>query len=319
MAESKKPIDWSEKCWKDMLIYQRKALWREDTLDKLAAWMDLRPGMTAVDIGCGLGYLGYAFWKYFGKGGHYIGVDINQPNLTDAANAAREWASGGKAEFLSGSGYEIPLADNTADLVMCQVVLIHLENPEEIVEEMIRVAKPGGLIVCSEPDNMSSPMIKYCTSVPDMSVEEKLLAAKVYLLSNQGRMEQGRGDDSLGSQIPHMMKNLGLVDIDIRQNDKVHHLEPPYEGFIQQATLEKMKKHWWDDKARDIWVERERSEFIDGGGTAEEYDEYLEMGKKRLEICKGQVERGEYYACGGALMYIIKGRKPESWSKPKLT
>jgi hypothetical protein len=108
------------------------------------------------------------------------------------------------------------------------------------------------------------------------------------------------------------MKTLGLEDIDIRQNDKVHYLEPPYEGYFQQTTMEKMKRHWWDEESRSKWAERERSEFLAGGGNPEEYDEYLKIGKKRLGICRGQVERGEYYACGGGLMYIIKGRKPIS-------
>ena len=310
MADKKNPIDWSEKCWKDMLVYQRKALWHPDTLDRLAAWMGLRPGMIAVDVGCGLGYLGYTYWPYFGKNGHYLGIDINRANLRDAAEASREWASGGNADFLCGSGDRLPLPDNCADLVMDQVVLIHLEKPEKILTEMIRVAKPGGLIVCSEPDNMSSPMIKYCSSLPELSVEEKLLATKVYLLSNQGRIDQGRGDNSLGSRIPHMMKLMDLEQIEIRLNDKVHYLEPPYEGYWQQTTLEKMKKNWWDDESRDKWIERERSEFIAGGGTDEEYDKYIEISLKRLEICRRQVERGEYYSCGGALMYIIKGRKP---------
>lgn len=41
MSSKKKTIDWSEKCWKQMLVYQRKFMWLEDSLDKLAAWLDL--------------------------------------------------------------------------------------------------------------------------------------------------------------------------------------------------------------------------------------------------------------------------------------
>ena len=86
-----------------MLVYQRKMMWREDTIEKLAAWLGIHHGMTAVDIGCGLGYLGYTYWPYFGKGGHYFGVDLNRGNLKDAKKASSEWAHGGTAEFISSS------------------------------------------------------------------------------------------------------------------------------------------------------------------------------------------------------------------------
>ncbi|MHA1194333.1 MAG: methyltransferase domain-containing protein, partial [Promethearchaeota archaeon] len=71
MENKRKTIDWSEDRFKDMLVYQRKFLWHDDAIDKLAVWMGLRQGMTAVDVGCGLGYLGYTFWPYFGESGHY--------------------------------------------------------------------------------------------------------------------------------------------------------------------------------------------------------------------------------------------------------
>ena len=55
MTEKGKKIDWTDERWKAMLIYQRKSMWYPDTLDKLAKWMGLEQGMTALDIGCGLG------------------------------------------------------------------------------------------------------------------------------------------------------------------------------------------------------------------------------------------------------------------------
>lgn len=62
MNQDKKKIDWSKGRWKEMLIEQRKFMWHKDTIDKLAVWLELKPGMTAVDVGCGLGNLGYTYW-----------------------------------------------------------------------------------------------------------------------------------------------------------------------------------------------------------------------------------------------------------------
>ena len=77
MSDDKNKINWSDKRYYDMLIDQRKFMWTDDLLDVYARWFGLKHGMTAVDVGCGLGYLGYTYWPYFGEGGKYFGVDAN--------------------------------------------------------------------------------------------------------------------------------------------------------------------------------------------------------------------------------------------------
>ena len=123
--------DWSQKCWRDMLIYQRKSIYREDTLEILASWINMKPGLTVVDVGCGLGYLGYTYWKYFGRGGKYIGIDNTARLVADAREAALDWAVGGEAEFIEADAYALPLEDDSADLAMCQTLLMHLEQPAD--------------------------------------------------------------------------------------------------------------------------------------------------------------------------------------------
>ena len=99
MNQDAKRIDWSEEHRKEMLIEQRKFMWHEDTVRLLAAWLGIRHGITAMDVGCGLGYLGYTYWPCFGQGGHYFGVDQSNTLLRDAARAPRMWAAGGEASI----------------------------------------------------------------------------------------------------------------------------------------------------------------------------------------------------------------------------
>ncbi len=310
MAKETTKPEWSDPCWKEMLVYQRKSLWLDDTVERLAAWMGVTHGMTAVDVGCGLGYLGYTYWPYFGKGGRYIGIDLSEDLVKDAAAAAAEWADGGTAEFFTGDVYNLPLPDNYADWVMCQVLLIHLEKPEAALREMVRILKPGGLIMCKEPDNLSSATVQHFNSMRDMSVEENLLRLKIQLVSNQGRIAQGQGDCSIGSKVPHMLKTLGLTDIGIRTNDKVHYLEPPYDTPLQKVAYEKVSEQVLNDNRRQVIMKREREHFIAGGGSPEEYDRYKKMSDDMVEDFRQQLDAGTYYACGGGLFYVIKGRKP---------
>ena len=312
MNQNKKKINWSEECWKEMLVYQRKYAWFDDTLDKFAAWLGLKPGMTAVDVGCGLGYLGYTYWPYFGKGGQYLGVDISSKLLQDAAKAAKEWAVGGEARFTEGDVHRLPFPDNFADWVMCQALLMHLEKPELALAEMVRVAKPGGLIMCNEPDNLSPMLAKRHWSLPELDIEEQLLLAKVVIISNKGRIKLGQGDNSIGTRVPRMMNKLGLKDIGIRLNDRVFYLEPPYEDRLQKHSLESVKKELLDEKRRKVFMDRGKKEFLAGGGNADEFDRYRKINDRVMSILRQQIEDGEYFACGSTDFYIIKGRKPKS-------
>lgn len=311
MSQDNKKIDWSEERWKEMLIYQRKFMWLEDTLDKLTVWLGLKPGMTAIDVGCGLGYLGYTFWPYYGKGGRYFGVDISPELVQDGKKAAKDWALNGEAFFITGNAYKLPFPDDFADCAMCQVLLMHLEKPELALAEMIRVTKPGGLVMCNEPDNLSAALEKAYISIPELDIEEHLLLARIAIISNKGRIKLGRGDLGIGPKIPIMMKKLGLVEIDSRLNDQVFHLEPPYESLVQQHKLEVVKKRWLpeDEKEFEFWLEREREEFLSGGGQPEEYECGLKIVDKVRPIYRQQIANGEFFVCHSSHLYTIKGRK----------
>lgn len=311
MSQDKKKIDWSEECWKEMLVYQRKSMWFEDTVDKLAAWLGLKHGMTAVDVGCGLAYLGYTYWPYFGEGGQYFGVDLSPELVKDAEKAAEEWGKGGKVSFKVGDAYKLPFPDDFADLAMCQIVLIHLEKPQKALAEMVRVVKPGGLIVCKEPDNVSTMLTIRYPSMPELQIEEQLLIAKITMTYNKGRIKLGLGDWSIGRKVPRMMKKLGLTDIGVRINDRAYYLEPPYEGPLQQYHLEYVKKQWLDQKRHKTRRDRLKDGFLAGGGDPEDFERYQELDDRIISIVRRQVEDGEYFECGSGDFYVIKGKKPK--------
>jgi hypothetical protein len=186
---------------------------------------------------------------------------------------------------------------------------MHLKNPEIALMEMIRVVKPGGLIICMEPDNLSTVINEAYWTMPKLSIEEFIMTRRAYLLSHKGRIKLGRGDDNIAPKIPMMMKSLGLVDIDLRNNDRVSLIMPPYEGDEQQLRISMMRKRAEDDNST-YWLDRTEEEFIAGGGRSGEFVKMRDLSDKLKPVMKKQLEEGTYASCYAHLFFVVRGRKP---------
>lgn len=308
MSKRNQKPNWAEGHWREMLVEPRRFMWLPEAIANYAKWMGLHQGMTAVDVGCGLGYLGYTYWPYFGRDGKYIGIDTTEDLLADAARAAKEWAQGGETEFLPSDVYALPLEDDGADWVMCQTLMMHLDRPQQALQEMIRVLKPGGLMMCKEPDNLASSLARHYFI--DFSREEYLLFARVRLTMHEGRKKLGRGDDAIGRKIPHLLHKLGMTEIDIRMNEQVLYLEPPYDGDQQQHRLKRWRKIFGDPTEREFLRQREREEFMAGDGNPEDLQRLHKIMNTFSDRAARQMDNLEFAACGGDYFYVIKARKP---------
>lgn len=104
----------------------------------------LQAGETVLDLGSGAGLDAIiAAWQV-GPTGKVIGVDLN-PAMCRKAKA--EAASGGAAmECHEGRMEEIPLLDDSVDVVISNGVINLSFHKRKVVEEMYRVVKPGGRI-----------------------------------------------------------------------------------------------------------------------------------------------------------------------------
>jgi len=109
-----------------------------DVLSKHAAGRALR----VLDVGCGGGLL----TEEFARIGHAVtGIDPSYHSIATArAHAARESFA---IEYAAGSGEKIPFADETFDAVSCCDVLEHVTKPADVIREIARVLKCGGLFL----------------------------------------------------------------------------------------------------------------------------------------------------------------------------
>lgn len=305
-----KRIDFSKGPHRQMLIWQRRRWWSDEEVERNAKWVDMAPGMSVVDVGCGLGYLGYTYWKYFGQNGFYVGVDISLSLLKDAKKISQDWTKGGKSVFINGDSYSLPINDNFADLIMGQTLMIHLEKPKDALAEMYRVLKPGGKILCLEPDNFRTTLAPTFTSLPEFDIDELLLFYKIKHISRRGRIKMGRGDEGIAPSIPHFLNDIGFDNIEVRAKETVSYLDPPYKTETQKERIGNLKKYWLNKENFDERIKESKEEFLAGGGDISDFEKSLKIGKNRRAMQLQQMENDEFYICGVYPFYIIKAVKP---------
>ncbi|MGO9507025.1 MAG: class I SAM-dependent methyltransferase [Mycobacterium sp.] len=99
-------------------------------------------GRTLLDVGGGPGYFASAFSD---AGVRYVGVEPDPREM----HAAGPVASGGSGALVRASGMALPFADDSVDICLSSNVAEHVPRPWQLGAEMLRVTRPGGLVVLS--------------------------------------------------------------------------------------------------------------------------------------------------------------------------
>jgi SAM-dependent methyltransferase len=132
-----------------------RALWEKGDFTKIAATMrmsgeaivaelNLRPGVTVLDLGCGDGTTALPAAQ---TGAQVLGVDIAS-NLVAAGNRRAQSAGLTNLRFQEGDATDLAdLADNSFDVVISIFGAMFAPRPMDVAAEMVRVTKPGGRIV----------------------------------------------------------------------------------------------------------------------------------------------------------------------------
>ena len=136
------PDEYYEKYWSLEGFYPHGNIWPE--LSALySKWIPV--GSSVLDVGCGDGQTS---GKWLSENGmKYVGVDIS-------ANAVEEAIRSGLEAIKIKDASDLPFPAGSFDVAVCIEVLEHLFDPQGTIKDIIRVLKPGGILVATVPNTV---------------------------------------------------------------------------------------------------------------------------------------------------------------------
>lgn len=203
--------------------------------------LDLCPvqeGHYILDVGCGVGHEVQRMAQGVGQSGRVVGIDHNESMIAEAQRRAK--GSSFPVEFYVGDAERLDFDRDSFDLSRSERVIEYLENPQQMLAEMVRVVRPGGAIINFDFD--------YDGFILDAADRESMRRMKQAIFDS---VPSG----GIGSQLPRLYHQLGMQDIQIIPQV----FTPPYFVYerLSRGTLEKTMKAekistseleaWWRD------------------------------------------------------------------------
>ena len=162
---------------------------------------ELREGETVLDLGSGAGADVLISAQRVAPTGRAIGLDMTDEMLALARSNAAE-AGVANVEFLKGEIEDIPLPDESVDVVISNCVINLSGDKPQVLRETARVLRPGGRFAVS--DVIADPDMEEATRA-DMAKWTGCIAGALT------RCEFERA-----------LVDAGLVDVEVRETHRVH-------------------------------------------------------------------------------------------------
>jgi SAM-dependent methyltransferase len=180
------------------------------------AFLRPEPGMRVLEVGSGLGLLA-AEVAASADGIQVVGVERSPAQIAAAARHPN-------VAYVEGDAHELDFPVGGFDLVYARYLLEHVRDPETVVREMRRVARPGGRIAACEND------ISLLRLDPPCPTFERVWTA---FAAYQRRLG---GDALIGRRLYRLFRTAGLATIELSIQPEVHwHGSPGFAATIENT------------------------------------------------------------------------------------
>jgi len=190
----------AERLRKQVQELEGEARWLLDQLH-------IRPGARAIDLGCGPQGVLELLAERVGPKGTVVGLERSE----DFVAAARKFVADRKlanVQVVQGDAKATSLPRESFDVVHCRLVLVNVPEPERVVEEMVALLRPGGVVASHEADYLAH------TCDPPSPAWDRLLEILQTYCRAMGI------DLFVGRKTHRLLRDAGIVDV--RVNPVIH-------------------------------------------------------------------------------------------------
>jgi SAM-dependent methyltransferase len=210
----------------------------EQDPDSYFAWLDLRPGMRVLEVGCGPGGLTQILARLVGVSGRAVGLDLSAYMIGEA----RRRAADGRLpiEFITGDAQALPFDHDSFDRVLANTTFQHLRDPARALAQAVRVTRPGGLVAVTDQDWET-----LVVDGADVSLCRQLTLAFAHAIRH------GR----LGRRLPGLFHSAGLLDISVTPETAIYRNFAVTRSFMWDQVALIGRERGAADAARiDAWL-----------------------------------------------------------------
>lgn len=272
----------------------KRFYFNDDYLEFLVTkvWRFDRP-IHMLDCACGYGYLAEKLFPYLPEGSRYTGFDISEMYLREAEknfgadHPAIRFEKGDILDYRSQETY---------DLVISQMILSYLPEPEKTLDRMLSFLKPGGMLVSID---ISLPMAEAGIFLADG------LGAFQPDFPNLQRIwdrieESGEMNWQTGTKMAWLFREKGLRKIQARLSDRVF----VYDGKGEENDPEEIRSY------QDVLEHLERFEkgyafYLNRGCSLPEAEVFV----KYQEDVQAMLRDPEVFVSKASGLYITWGYK----------
>lgn len=147
------------------------------------ALASLKEGETVLDLGAGAGFDCFLAANQVGETGKVIGIDMT-PEMIEKARENAEKGNYTNVEFKLGEIEDLPVADESVDIIISNCVINLSPDKPKVFEEAFRVLKPGGRLMVSDivllkqlPNFIKESIDAYVSCVSGALLKEDYIAA----------------------------------------------------------------------------------------------------------------------------------------------